>query len=96
MVEELVLFAISALFGLGCVGAAAWVALNPETLDVDKISSILVCLLLGLTFLGLAAWMLFHTKLREMWKPAGNAPGPQDAGAKKQEAVPQGAGKSVS
>ncbi len=96
MMEELLTFVIGVLLGLGCFGAAAWVALNPETLDVDKIFSIMACLLLGLVFLGVAAWTLFHTRLRELLKPAAASPEPQQAPAKQKAEAPEEAKKSAS
>jgi len=100
MGEEMLMFAISTLLGLGCLVGAGWVFFNPETLDVDKIFSIIACLLLGLVFFAISAWMLFHTHLRELWKPepAAAASEPQKAPAQKREKqeVPQEAGKTVS
>ena len=75
MVELIVLFAVSTLLGLGCLGAAVWVVLSPETFDLDKIFSIIVSLLMGLIFLSLSAWVFFRTRLRELWKPAPAASG---------------------
>jgi hypothetical protein len=98
MLEELVTFGISALLGLGCLGAAGWVAHNPETLDVDKIFSIIVCLLLAMIFLGISAWMLVGTRLRELWQsePSAAASKPQESPAKKEGAAPEEAKKSAS
>lgn len=96
MMEEIVMFVISALLGLGFWGAVAWVVLNPETLDVDKIFSIIAGLLLGLIFLGIAVWMLFQTHLRELWRPAAAASEPQGAAVPQKGAPPEAAKKPAS
>ena len=98
MLEELLMFAISVLCGLGSFGAVGWIILNPETLDVDKIFSIIVCLILALIFLGISAWMLFHSHLRELWEaePSGAASKPRETSAKKDQALPEEAKKSAS
>jgi len=96
-VEELIIFAFSALLGLGCFAALGWIAINPETLDVDKIFSIIACLLLGLTFLGFCAWMLFKTNLRKLWQGEKAAtPQPAVKAAPKKAAVPEEVGKPAS
>jgi len=97
MMEELLIFAFSGLLGLGCFGAIGWVILSPETLNVDKIFSIIACLVLGMVFLGISAWMLFNTHLRTLWGPESAAASkPGAASPKKKEAVPQEAGKPAS
>lgn len=98
MLEEMLMFGISALLALGCLGAAGWIALNPETLDVDKIFSILACLMLAVVFLGIAAWMLLQTRLRELWQPERTAAAskPRETSAKKDQALPEEAKKSAS
>ena len=73
MVEEMVTLVFVALAGLGCLGTVAWVLISPETLNVDKIFAVIVCLLFALVFLGFAAWMLMNTKLRTLWQPAAAA-----------------------
>ena len=79
MVEEMVTLIFVALAGLGCLGSAALVLISPETLDVDKIFAVIVCLLFALVFFGFAAWMLLNTKLRTLWQqPAAAAPAPSD------------------
>ena len=96
MLEQLIIFALSTLSGLGCLGAIVWIILSPETLDLDKIFGIIACLVMGLVFGGISAWMLFHTRLRELWRAEHSAPAspPQKAPAAKKEQVPQEAGKT--
>jgi len=98
MLEEMLMFGISTLLGLGCLGATAWIIHNPETLDVDKIFSIIACLMLALIFLGISAWMLLHAQLRELWgpEPSAAASKPREASVKKEEAIPEEAKKSAS
>lgn len=95
MFEELIIFALSTLAGLGCLGIVAWTILNPETLDVDKIFSVAACLVVALVFFSISAWTLFHTRLRELWRAEQpSVPQPQNASARKSEQVRQEAGKA--
>lgn len=68
MSERIIIAAFSALLGLGCFGAIVWILLDPEGVDVDTIFAFIACLLMGLIFLGLSAWMVLHTRLRELWR----------------------------
>ena len=78
MVELIVLFAVTTLLGWGCLGAAVGVVVSPETLDVDKIFSIIASVTLGLVFLSISAWMAFRSSLRKLWKPDQKASGAKD------------------
>lgn len=96
MLEELILFTLATLAGLGCFAVIAWTVLSPETLDVDKIFAVIACLVVALVFFSTSGWMLFHTRLRELWRPPPQAaaPQPEKTSAKKTEQVPQEAGKT--
>lgn len=95
MLEELIIFALCTLVGLGCLGAVAAVALSPETLNVDKIFSIVASLVLALIFFSISGWMLFHTRLRALWRkePAKVSNPEKQPATAKPERVPQEAGK---
>jgi len=93
--EELVIFALSTLAGLGCLGIVAWTILNPETLDADKVFSIAASLVVALVFFRISVWMLFRTRLRELLRTEQPAlPQPQNASARKSQQVPQAAGRA--
>ena len=95
MLQELIMFALSALLGLICFGSAAAVAVNAETLDMDKIFALIGAALLGLIFFAAAAWTLFNTRLRDLWKPEAASGKAAEAPAKK-EGTPEAVGKSAS
>ncbi|MBI2816667.1 MAG: hypothetical protein HYX72_06985 [Acidobacteria bacterium] len=95
MLEVLIIFAVCTLAGLACLGAVVAVALSPETLNVDKIFSIIASLVIGLIFFSVSGWMLFHTRLRKLWRSesATVAKPPEKKAAAPAEQVPQEAGK---
>jgi hypothetical protein len=68
MLEEIIVFAVCALGGLGCLGVVAATALSPETVNVDKLFAIIASLVVGLAFFSIAGWMLFNTRLRKLWR----------------------------
>ena len=55
--ELLILTAICALAGLGCIGGAVWAIVGGEDVGVERIFLVIVWLLFAALFLGLAAWV---------------------------------------
>jgi hypothetical protein len=62
--ELIVLAAICALVGLGCLGAAGWAIFYRGDTGVEEIFLLLVWLSLALIFLGMAAWIARQGPLR--------------------------------
>jgi hypothetical protein len=72
--ELLVLTALCALIGLGCLGGATFAVLGAEDVGVERIFLVLVWLLFAALFLGLAAWIARQGPLRNLGKKAPAAP----------------------
>lgn len=70
MMEMMVWAAICALIGLGCFGGIAWTLLSGEDTGVERIFLVHVWLILGLLFLGLAAWIAKQGPLKRVAKAA--------------------------
>ena len=80
--ELLILTALCALLGLGCLGAAAWAVVGGTDVGVEMIFLLHVWLLLAAMFLGMAYWIARQGPLRD-WgkKSAKKAPPGPEAGA---------------
>jgi len=81
--ELTVLAILCALIGLGCFGGIAWTLFGAEDAGVERIFLLLVWLLFGLIFLGLAGWIAKLGPLRRMaHKPAAeSSPSPEAVSA---------------
>ena len=77
--ELLVLTALCALIGLGCLGGAAFAILGAEDVGVERIFILLVWLLFAAMFLGMAAWIMRQRPLRKK-APAAPEPNAEPAG----------------
>ncbi|MBI4443914.1 MAG: hypothetical protein HY649_11135 [Acidobacteria bacterium] len=101
MLELLLLFAFCVVLALGSLAAGAWVLVTAEAVGVEQIFLLIVCMLLGVTFLGFGAWMARSTQLRELWKatPA-QTPSPSaqttSGNIPKEEAAREKTGQSAS
>ena len=101
MLELLLLFAFCVVLALGSLAAGAAILVTAEAVGVEQIFLLTVCVLLGVTFLGFAAWMAHSTQLRELWKakPA-QTPSPsaqtKSGNVEKEEAAREKTGKPAS
>ena len=101
MLELLLLFAFCVVLALGSLAAGAGILVTAEAVGVEQIFLLIVCLLLGVIFLGFGAWMAHFTQLRELWKakPAGTpSPSAQatSGNVPKEEAAREKTGQSAS
>ena len=89
MLELFLLSAISALLGLGCLGAVGWALVGAEDTGVEQIFLVLVWLLLAVVFLGMSAWIARQGPLKQLGKkPAeANFAKAKEASAQQQEAA---------
>lgn len=72
--ELILLAAFSALVGLGCLGGAVWAVVGGEDVGVERIFLVLVWLLFGSLFLGLAVWIARQGPLQALGKNKKPAP----------------------
>ena len=78
--ELMVLTAVCALVGLGCLGGAAFSVLGGEDVGVERIFMLLVWVMFGAMFLSLAAWIAKQTRPRHDEKKTANEPATVGAG----------------
>ena len=83
MSELLVLLVISLLFAVGCFGAIGWALLSGVEVGIELIFLLHVGAVLGLIFLGIAAWLAFRILPLASAKPETSpAPAAKPAAAK--------------
>lgn len=74
--ELIVLSALCALIGLGCLAGLAWAILGGVDTGVERIFLIHVWGLFAALFLGMAAW-IYRQRPRQAKKEAGSSPAAQ-------------------